>query len=87
MLAQLAKTVEYTDCFSSERVRPHSPNKCPGYDTKQSDGVVLVILEFWGLWSTPSLPLLQGPLWSGMVASDRVLSLGQRELNGILLLN
>ena len=35
---------------------------CPGYDTKQSDGEVPVMLEFWGMWSIPLLPLLPGPL-------------------------
>ena len=30
--------------------------------------------------STPSLPLLPGPLWSEVVAPDRVLSMGQIEL-------
>ena len=38
-------------------VKPQ-PNVCPDYDTKQSDGGVPVILEFWGMWSTPSLLLL-----------------------------
>ena len=52
------------------------PNKCPGYDTKQSDGEVPVILELWGMWSTPSLLLLPGPPWPGMVAPDRALSMG-----------
>ena len=32
--------------------------------------------ELWGLQSSPSLPLLPGPLWPGTVASDRVLSMG-----------
>ena len=30
--------------------------------------------------STPSLPLLPGPLWPGVVTPDRVLSIGQIEL-------
>ena len=30
--------------------------------------------------STPSLQLLSGPLWLGMVAPDRVQSMGQLEL-------
>ena len=38
------------------------PNECPGFDTKQSDGEVPVMLELWGMRSTPSLPLLPGPL-------------------------
>ena len=39
---------------------PH--NECPAYDTKQSDGKVPVMLGLWGIRSTPSLPLLPGPL-------------------------
>ena len=30
--------------------------------------------------STPSIPLLRGPLWAGVIAPDRVLSMGQIEL-------
>ena len=32
--------------------------------------------ELWGIRSTPSLPLLPGSLWPGMVAPDRALSEG-----------
>ena len=63
------------------------PNECPGYDTKQSDGGVPVMLEFWGMRNMPSLLLLPGPLWLRVVAPDRVLSMGQIELNCILMLN
>ena len=52
------------------------PNECPRYDTKQSDGEVSVMLELWGIQSTPSLPLLPDPLWSGVVAPERALSIG-----------
>ncbi len=52
-------------------------NDCPSYDTKQSDGEAPVML--WGMQSTPSLPLLPGPLWPGVVAPDRVLSIYQTE--------
>ena len=38
------------------------------YDTKQSDGEVPVMLELWGMQSTPSLP---GPLWLRVVAPNR----------------
>ena len=38
------------------------------------------MLELWGMLSTSSLPLLPGPLWAGVVALDRVLSMGQIEL-------
>ena len=34
-----------------------------------------------------SLTSLPGPLWPGVVAHDRVLSMGQTELNSILMLN
>ena len=53
----------------SRGIRP--PNECPGYDTKQSDGKVPVMLEFWGIWSTPSLPVLPGTLWPRVVAIDK----------------
>ena len=52
------------------------PNYCPRYATKRSDGEVPVILELWGMRSTPSLLLLQGPHWAGMVAPDTALSMG-----------
>ena len=32
----------------------------------------IVHLEMWELWSTSSLPLLPGPLWSRVLSSDRV---------------
>ena len=51
------------------------PNECSGYGTKRSDGEVPVMLGLWGMWSTPSLPLLPGPLWPGIVAHDRALSM------------
>ena len=52
---------------------------CPGYDTKQSGGEAPA-LEIWRMWSTPSLSLLPGSLWPGVVASGRVLSMHQIEL-------
>ena len=45
LITQLPEAVEYTDCFSTEGLEP-TPNKCPVYDTKQSDGEVPVMLEF-----------------------------------------
>ena len=65
-LAQSAGAVEYTDCTS----------ECPRYDPKQSEGEVPVILWLWGIRSTSSLLLLPDPLWPGVVAPDRVLSMG-----------
>ena len=48
------------------------------YDTKQSDGDVPVMLELWGMWSTPSLLLIPGPPRPGVVAPDRVQSMSQK---------
>ena len=73
-IAQLAGAVEYIDCTSAERKTP--PNESPGNNTKQSHCEVPVMQELWGTWSTPSLPLLPGPLWPGMVAPDRAISMG-----------
>ena len=83
--AQSAAAVEYIDCTSAEG--NESPNECPGYDIKQSDGEVPVMLELWTMRSTPSLPSLPGPLGPGVVAPDRVLFMGRIELNYLLILN
>ena len=45
------------------------------------------MLELWEMWSTPSLPLLPGPLCLGVVALDSVLSIGQIELYNYTKLN
>ena len=81
-LVQLAGAVEYTDCFSAGGKTP-PPNDCPACDTKHSDGEVPVMLEIWGMQSTPSLPSLPGPLWPRMVAPDRVQSMGHIELDSV----
>ena len=65
----------------------NQPNECPGHDTKQSDGEVPVMLELWGMLGTSSLPSLPGPLWPGVLAPDKVLSMSQIELNCVLMLN
>ena len=52
---------EYSDC-----------NKCPAYDTKQSDGKTPVMLELWGMRSIPLLPSLPGPLRPGVVPLEIV---------------
>ena len=63
-------------CPVSWGCRIHRLHLCnPGYDTKQSDGEVPVMLGLWGMQSTPSLPLVLGPLWPRMVAPDRALSM------------
>ena len=55
-------------------------NECPGYDTKLFDGEDPVMLEFWRMWSTPSLPSLSGPLFP-----DKVLFMGQIKVKCVLL--
>ena len=45
------------------------------------------MLELWEMPSTPSLSSLPVPLWPGGVAPDKVLSMGQIELNCVLILN
>ena len=41
------------------------------------------MLELWGMRSTCSLLLLSGLLWYGMIAPERVFSMGQIELFNI----
>ena len=62
-------------------------NECPAYDTKQSDGAAQIMLELWGMRSIPSLLSIPGSLSLGVVAPDKVLSKGQIELKGGLILN
>ena len=45
------------------------------------------MLEFWGMQSMPSLLSIPSPLRPRVVASDRVLFMGQIELNRVLMLN
>ena len=45
------------------------------------------MLELWAIQSTPSLPSLPGPLGHGMVTRNRVLSMGQIEVNSVLTLS
>ena len=61
-----------------------SPNEGPGYDIKQSDGEAPVMLELWGMWSTPSFQSNLGSLRPRAVAPDRVLSMGQKQWLDIL---
>ena len=42
------------------------------------------MLKIWEMWTTSSLPSLPGPLCSGVIATDRVLSMGQIELNWLI---
>ena len=42
-----------------------------------------ILLCVWGMWSTPSLPSVSGPLWIWVVVSDRVIFSSQIKLNWI----
>ena len=55
-------------------------NKWSRYDTKQSDDETPIMLEFWEMQGTTSLPSLPDLLWLGVVAPDRILSMGQIKL-------
>ena len=61
-------------------------NDSHGYDTKQSDGEVPVMLELWGIQCIPLLPLLRGPLWPRVEAFDSLLSIGKIQQNYVLIL-
>ena len=65
----------------------HTHNEFPGYDTKEFDGEVPVMLELRGMLSTSSLTSLPGPLESEEAASERVQSMCQIRLNCIVMLN
>ena len=65
-MVQSAGAVKYTGWISAEG--KDSPNECPVFDSKQLDGEVQVMLELWGMQSSPSLPLHPGKLWLGVEA-------------------
>ena len=60
--AQLAVTVEYTDCTFAEGWHPAPTNVYPGHNIKQCDSMSSVMLEHWEMQSTISLSPLPGPL-------------------------
>ena len=55
--------------------------------TKPFDGQFPVIMALWVMPSTLSLPSLPDPLWPGVKIPDKVLSIGQIELNSGLMPN
>ena len=79
------RAAEYTDCISTGG--KDSPKECPAYDSKQLDGEASVMLELWEMQITSLLPSFPGPFWLWVVAPDRVLSMGQIELNCVITLN
>ena len=86
-IAQSAGAVEYTDCFFADGQDP-SPTSVLYMTLNNLMMNSPVMLELWGIQSTPSFPSSLSPLWPGVgVAPDRVLSMGQIELNCVLMLN
>ena len=82
----MAGAVRYTDCFSAE-CYDIPLNECLVYDTKKSDGLAPVMLQLWEKRRTPLLTLLAGPHRPGVVALNKVLYIGQIELNYARTLN
>ena len=78
---------QFTSCLVGWGCRIYRLHRCrgispttTGYDSKQPDGEAPVMLELWGMWNTLFLPSVPGPLGPGVVATERVLSMGQMEL-------
>ena len=44
------------------------------------------MLELCGMQKTPLSPSLPGPLWVGVVAPDRLISISQIDINCVLML-
>ena len=70
-------------CWGCRIHQLHLSQQMFWYNIKQSDYVATVMLALWGMQSTTPLPLFPGPLWPGVVALDRVLSVEQIELSDI----
>ena len=51
--------------------------ECSGYDIKPSDVEEALVVERWGMWRTPSLLTLPGPLRPGVIVLVRISSLSQ----------
>ena len=94
-LSTIVSDILWQNCPVGWGCRTHRLHTCSGvkphqrisriYDSKQPDGEVPVILDLWGMQSTSSLPSL--PCLPGVVKPDRILSMGQKELNCVLMLH
>ena len=63
------------------------PTSVQGITLEKPDGEGLAMLELWGMRNTPLLPSVSGPILPGVIELDRVLSMGQIELNCRLMLS
>ena len=66
--------------FLCKKVRPRLQRVSWIYDIKQSGGEVPVMLELYRKWIIASLPLFLDSFWPGVIAPNRVLSMGLIEL-------
>ena len=66
-------------CNGREGILRISPN--PQHYWSLAIRLFCVILEPWGMWSIPSMPLLPGPLKLGLVIPVRVTCFGHRKFN------
>ena len=82
-MAKSAGASEYTDCISAEG----KTMSVLDITLNNLYGEVPVMLELWEMQSIPLLSSLPGLLWPGVVTPDCVLSMGQIELNCVLMLN
>ena len=82
LLALSPVVAEYNE-FIAAKVED-ALNECLAYDTKESDVEAPVMLELCGVRGTSLLPSLLGPIWSGVVAADKVLSMDKKKLNQIV---
>ena len=73
MIAQPARTLDYTECISAEGY--NSPYEYPVHDTEPFDGEASVMIELLGIRSTPLSPSLPGALCPGVKAPNRFLSI------------
>ena len=76
--------VSASDCLSYPG---HSLGESYPTAEMQSDSEASVMLELWGMRSTPLFQSLPGRLLLRVVAPDRVLSMDQIELNCVITLN
>ena len=72
--AQSFGVEEYTDFTSVEE--QDFLNECPDMTLNNLNKQATAILKLCGIRTTPLLPSLLRPLWPGVVAPDRVLSVG-----------
>ena len=78
--------IQIFDCSDGWGCRIHRLLLCRGVRTV-NDGEVLLMQELWGIRRIPLLPSLPGLFWFRVVDLDRVLSVGQIELNCVLIVN